>query len=111
MLNVNSSPVPSGPPQNISQVSVTSTVIRLIWELPLPENQNGDIIGYSVEISALEISETNVQFVVGEELELTGLRPFTTYSVVIAAQTAIGIGPYSRIFRVQTLEDGKLLSM
>ena len=103
--------MPSGPPQKISQVSVTSTVIRLIWELPLPENQNGDIIGYSVEISALEISETNVHFVVGEELELTGLRPFTTYSVVIAAQTAIGIGPYSRIFHVQTLEDGKLLSM
>ena len=103
--------MPSGPPQSVNQVSVTSTTIRLRWELPLPEDRNGEIVGYSVRITSLETSEMNVQFVLNKELELTGLRPFITYSLVVAAQTAVGIGPYSRIILVQTLEDGELLSI
>ena len=90
---------------------MTSTTIRLRWELPLPENQNGEIIGYSVETTALKMSGTSTQFVVGLDLELSGLKPFTTYYLVIAAQTAVGIGPYSRVLYVQTLEDGKLLNI
>ena len=92
-------------------VSVTSTTIRLRWELPSPENQNGEIIGYSVETTELDTSGTSIQFVVGLDLELTGLKPFTTYFLVIAAQTAVGIGPYSRVLYFRTLEDGKLLNI
>ncbi len=102
--------VPSGPPQNINSASITSTSILLTWELPLQEDQNGEITSYSVSFTSLDSSDTSVVTVYdSEELELTELRPFTTYTIVIAAETTIGIGPYSKVFHVQTLEDGEFL--
>lgn len=74
----------------------------------MQEDQNGEITGYSVSFTALDSSETNIFTVFdSEELELTELSPFTTYTIVIAAETTIGIGPYSKVFHVQTLEDGE----
>ena len=38
---------------------------------------------------------------------LDSLRPFTTYICAVAAQTAIGVGPFSIIIVVNTLEAGR----
>lgn len=100
--------VPSGPPQDIRSVLITSTSVALAWELPVPEHQNGKIIGYLVEFTALEIGESSTVYTMDTEISLNELNPFTAYSINIAADTVIGLGPYSRVFHVQTLEDGEL---
>ena len=39
--------------------------------------------------------------------EVTGLTPFTTYSCIVAAETSIGLGPFTSAFSITTPEDGK----
>lgn len=40
-------------------------------------------------------------------LNITNLEPYTTYICVVAAETSIGIGPFSVILIVQTEESGE----
>lgn len=53
----------------------------------------------------------------GEEFQLTSnttsvnvttLRPYTTYHCIIAASTSVGIGPFSTLVTLLTPEDGKI---
>ena len=86
---------------------MTSTSLHLVWALPSSEDRNGEIIGYVIDVRALE-TDVTIQLVSMEEsLNITELTPFTTYTLVIAAQTIIGTGPSSEIVTVRTLEDGK----
>ena len=41
-------------------------------------------------------------------LLLDSLRPFGTYSFVIAAQTIAGVGPFSTVLTIATPEDSEL---
>lgn len=43
----------------------------------------------------------------GGELHLTGLRPYTRYTLVVQAYNQVGPGPLSEPLSVQTLEDGE----
>ena len=42
------------------------------------------------------------------EYNLTGLTPFTNYSLQVAAVNDRGTGPYSTPLTVETLQDGEL---
>ena len=42
-----------------------------------------------------------------EFLDVTGLTPFTTYSCIVAAETSIGLGPFTQEYAITTPEDGK----
>ena len=44
--------------------------------------------------------------VAGTKGKINNLRPLTSYSVSVAAKTAVGIGPSSTALRVQTLKSG-----
>ena len=79
-----------------------------MWDPPLPDAQNGVIIGYIINVTVLETGEMFQLLSDTDSLGLNFLRPFTTYICVIAAQTAVGVGPYSITYQVTTLEDGKL---
>lgn len=86
----------------------SSTAISLRWGPPLPEYRNGDIIGYVVNITNLD--NGNVQQLVTamvSNMTVSNLMPFTIYVVTISARTAIGMGPFSSVVSVQTIEDGK----
>ena len=49
--------------------------------------------------------------VVGAQVSLTGLTPFTNYSIQVAAVNEEGdVGPYSDSIRGQTKEDGEHIS-
>ena len=39
-------------------------------------------------------------------LEIETLTPFTTYSILIAASTIVGLGPFSTVLTIHTPEDG-----
>ena len=97
--------VPSGPPQEISAIDVTSTTLTLTWNPPQFEDTNGVIKYYHIQIVEAET---------GRVFELTSnlttiyvheLHPYYTYECKIAAFT-IDLGPYSDVFTVQLAEEG-----
>ena len=79
-----------------------------MWEPPLFEDQNGIITSYIINVVLNETAE-NFQLSTAESrLFLDSLRPFGTYSFVIAAQTIAGIGPFSTVLTIATPEDSEL---
>ena len=86
---------------------VTSRFLYLIWNPPLPEDQNGVIIRYTVNISVLVTMQMFQLFTDNNSIMVSSLRPYTTYSFTIAAETAVGVGPFSGTYMVMTATDGK----
>lgn len=87
--------------------ALSSEAVFLQWDLPLPQQQNGFIIGYVVNITALETGATDHMSTPYLNLTLHSLHPFTTYSCIVAARTSVGLGPFSTTVNVRTLEDGR----
>ena len=98
--------VPSGPPLMFNAIAQSSQSIILVWEPPSPEDQNGLIVGYTINITDLETGERYQHLSTSTNITIGSLTPFTTYICIIAARTNIGIGPFSTVVTVQTLEDG-----
>lgn len=85
---------------------MSSQSIQINWQpVPLP-NQNGVITGYVINITSLDTGVSQQLFSTVNTLQVSNLSPFTVYSCIVAARTAIGLGPFTRIVNVQTLEDG-----
>ncbi len=100
--------VPSGYPEDSETFPLTPSSLSLEWDPPADEDQNGVIVDYVINITAVETS-TAFSVVTGGALSVTipGLHPFYTYSYVIAAVTAIGRGPFSIAETVQMPPDGE----
>jgi len=100
--------VPSDSPRILQSVIVNSSTMLVTWLPPPPEYQNGIITAYVVNVS-LEGSHTENQLSTTCSLNLTleRLHPFSTYIMVVAAETDIGRGPFSSPFEIHTPEDGK----
>ena len=103
------SAVPSGAPQSFTAESTGVTTISLSWQLPLPEDRNGVIIGYTVSLSSVSSAETRRLTTTDTNLTVTSLSPYTTYECIVAAFTNIGEGPPSSIILVQTEETSRFL--
>ena len=99
--------VPNAPPTNLNATVVSSRFVYLTWNPPAPEAQNGVITGYFIDVTVQSRGEMFQLFSDINSLEMDTLIPFTTYICIIAAQTVVGIGPYSTNYAVTTLEDGK----
>ena len=98
--------VPTGPVVNPVIGVSSSTSLLLTWEPPVIEDQNGNITGYVINVTAVETG-MNFQLTSTEpSLLADGLRPFTTYICRIAARTTVGIGPYSIAVTAVTNSDG-----
>ena len=97
---------PTSSPKDFN-VTVTSPYSAVLtWAPPLPDQQNGIIIGYIINVTILETNETFLLFSNTTSLTVNGLRPFRNYMCIIAAQTSVGTGPYSAVFTVITPQDG-----
>ena len=77
------------------------------WDPPSPEDRNGPIIGYVINVTVVQTGEFLQFFTNVSHFTLTSLQPFTTFICVFAAQTPVGTGPFSRNYVVTTLEDGE----
>ena len=87
-------------------VSNTYDSITLSWNPPLLEEQNGDIVQYVVNITHTVTLE-RVQYVLSAtSITVSGLEPYTNYVCVVAAATALGLGPFSTVIHIRTLEAG-----
>ena len=101
-------PAPSRPPENLMGVFINSTSLRITWDPPLFNDQNGDIRGYNVSYNVLADGEESI-FVRDTTVELAGLQKFTFYNVSVQAFT-VGSGPIDYTV-VQTDSDGEFTNL
>ena len=101
------STVPDGPPQSPAANALSALSIEINWQAPLLPNQNGVITGYVINVTSLDTGLTQQLTSVTTTLTLSTLNPFTNYACIVAARTAVGVGPFSTVINVQTLEAGK----
>ncbi|XP_063589130.1 cell adhesion molecule Dscam2-like [Penaeus indicus] len=86
---------PGAAPGHVTCETVTSTSLVVTWSPPPPRQTNGIITSYRVSYSQLSSHEDGRSgSVVSEGLRATlaGLRPWTNYSVSVAASTRAGEG-------------------
>nr|XP_050864341.1 cell adhesion molecule Dscam2-like isoform X5 [Vespula vulgaris] len=116
---------PGGPPRNLKVEPVSSTEFNVTWDPPDHDLWNGEILGYHVgykehrlaaeqytyrtverRIStasvALGLARTSLP---GRQYQLTNLKKFTRYSVVVQAYNTLGQGPVTPEVVATTLED------
>ena len=100
--------VPSGPPQLFYGSATSPYVVSINWQPPVFTEQNGVITGYVVNITSLDTAVTwQLTTTNTTTLQIPNLTPYTNYVCIIAARTAIGVGPFSTVLDIQTLEDGE----
>ena len=104
-----SSPVPSGPPLNLVAVSTSSHSAFLSWSPPSTQQRNGIITGYLVHIVAESGRQSNYSVETTHyNFSAASITPYTMYYSLVAAKTVNGMGPFSEMATVRTLEDGML---
>ena len=89
--------------------SVGSRFISLSWSPPQAALQNGYITGYVIAYGS-EVSRARMVNLEGQSqlnLTLTGLNPYTAYTLSVRAHNAKGEGPESPLLFVLTDQDGK----
>ena len=92
---------PSGAPENVREVEVTSTSISIQWDQVPCIEQNSDITGYIVRYSN---STGETQMATGQMFTASGLTPSTTYSFQVAAVNSDDeVGPYSSTLEINTV--------
>ena len=99
---------PEGPPINLRLLKALRRSLEIHWDPPIPEDRNGNIIGYEYDITEqngwndVDTVESSTMKVFGE------LTPYTNYTVRIAAMTLAGTGPYSDPIVARTREASKV---
>ena len=90
------STVPSSPPQDVMVKSRDPASLRVLLQPPLEINRNGPITGYMIRytrVGSSDIMSMNVTS--GTRRTLSGLVAYVNYSVIVAAMTVNGTGPFS----------------
>ena len=100
---------PSSAPISLSSNVLNPTSVMLTWSPPPTADQNGVITAYTVIITNSDMSERDVYVTNMTTITVASLNPYTTYEYSVAANTTVGIGPYSINLAFQTVEDGKCL--
>ena len=96
-----------GLPQNVNVISPSSTSLLVTWDHPLAPDHNGVITGYTVisqkgsEIDLTELFNNDTSQL------LTGLVPFTEYSITVAGSTSAGPGEFTVPVIMRTLNDSE----
>ena len=101
--------MPSAAPDNIIATSLSSTSIRVSWDEVPEVHQNGNITGYTVEITNLKLRNSTLFSTFQRTLTILHLQPHTQYSINVNASTGRGAGPFGTANITVTLEDCKNL--
>ena len=98
---------PSGAPQNITVSATSPFEADVSWSPPLDEQQNGIITNYVINVTEdatgeiFQESTSNTSHTIDNNL-----RPYYTYTFEIAAETSVGLGPFSSGISITTHEYG-----
>ena len=98
--------VPSSAPTSFSATVLSARSVEASWQAPPPEDRNGVIIAYIINVTSLRTGLTRQMNSTTTSVTATNLAPFTTYICIIAASTAVGLGPFSTTITFRTLESG-----
>ena len=96
-------PVPDRPPSDITVLSVSTNVVKVIWGPVLQEYTNGKIRGYRVLYNDTSVSKNASVSSNQTSVEVDGLKANTKYSFHVLAFTAKGDGAKSAAFSAKTL--------
>ena len=101
--------VPTAPPQNFHIISINSTSLTFSWAPPPSSQQNGNIVGYSLQLLEVDTGE-RFNYTVTSQTVFTALslHPYYSYVCTLAAYTEAGVGPYTEAITQRTLEDGEI---
>ena len=80
--------------------------MTLSWSPPPRIDINGDLQFYVVTMTEMETGRPWRFHAVDASITIAALHPYYTYASQVAAHTAIGGGPFTNAFYVQTLETG-----
>ena len=98
---------PSGTPENITAIALSSDSMLLIWDPPLLENRNGPILAYNLtvtdQITGLVIQSS---VLLNTSAVVYSLQPFSVYNFTLSARTSVGYGPSETVSQI-TLQDGE----
>ncbi|XP_031351172.1 Down syndrome cell adhesion molecule-like protein Dscam2 isoform X16 [Photinus pyralis] len=103
---------PSGPPTSIRVDGSDQHSLRVFWKPPARSDWNGEILGYYVGYKLASSDKPylfeTVEFVREEgkehHLEVTNLKTYTQYSIVVQAFNKVGAGPMSEDIKAYTAE-------
>ena len=101
--------VPSGVPRDLVVVVNSSSAVNLSWQPLLPEQQNGLIIRYVVNVTTVETGEGFELVSALKKLTVNSLHPHWTYIFTVSGETSVGVGPPSLAVTATTLEDGNAI--
>ncbi|CAB3376185.1 Hypothetical predicted protein [Cloeon dipterum] len=100
---------PTASPQNVTAVAEGPRAIRVSWQPPPVQQQNGEVVLFKVYLvsNAQSDSDATVISVNGSarSLFIDQLAQYTDYRVWVAASTSVGDGPSSRPLNIKTDED------
>lgn len=85
---------------------MTSEAVFLTWDPLDEEDQNGIILGYTINVTVVSTGNTFQLFATMASISVTSLKPFSVYIFHIAAINEVGDGPYSIAINVTTQETG-----
>ena len=99
---------PTSSPENITFSSVEDRSLSVSWDEVPPSGQNGPITGYLLYYTNASFSDTiNITGVENRSYTLSELRPYTNYTVTVAAYNDVGTGPTSDNRIQQTEQAGQ----
>lgn len=95
--------VPSGFPQNLQVIGLTTSTTELAWDPPVLAEQNGHITSYTVVYHDINSQQELQNTTADTRLTLSGLKPDTTYDIKVRAHTSKGAGPLSPSIQSRTM--------
>ncbi|XP_035277753.1 receptor-type tyrosine-protein phosphatase F isoform X12 [Anguilla anguilla] len=94
---------PSGFPQNLRVVGLTTSSTKLAWDPPLLAERNGRILRYLVVYRDINSQQNSTNATADTHMTIQGLRPDTTYDIRVRAFTSKGGGPISPSIQSRTM--------
>ena len=113
-LSLNSHPplVPGAPPAEVSAYPESSSSLRVVWQPPPENKQNGVISYYKIFYVSKARSDSDATVIKidspsAREFVIDELGKWTNYRIWMLAGTSVGDGPKSSPIDVKTDEDGR----
>ena len=92
------STVPSSPPRDVMVETHKPASLNVSWRLLDNTDRNGPITGYMIRYTRVDSSDmmsVNISYQWNYTHTISGLVAYVNYSVIVAAMTVNGTGPFS----------------
>ncbi|XP_040216831.1 receptor-type tyrosine-protein phosphatase F isoform X5 [Rana temporaria] len=95
--------VPSGFPQNLAVVGLTTSTTEVSWDPPVLAERNGKITNYTVVYRDINSPQDVFNITRDTHITLVNLKPDTTYDIKVRARNNKGLGPLSPSIQSRTM--------